>query len=304
MSVMVASCELALQTLEKAINALESKRCRPIVPAPAGLMQVRPRMHFHFTPEVFLQIAGVSHFSFPEGELRLNPGELCVIPAGLPHGEVAIVKRQPFSNLVLMLTPATAEWHIAKANEDSIPVRGSYGAGAPADTKRLADYLSAVVEHSREAAPESRQVERGLMVAVLATFHRLMQQPASHADRPGHSPLVTRCRSDIMKRLSDPALNVQFLAARIPCSPNYLSHRFRQETGANLIAFIHQQRVAQACRLMETGTFTTKELAHAVGFLDPTYFIRIFRRLTGQTPGRYQARVAVKTASHPEPSAC
>lgn len=297
------SRELALLTVERAIKALESKRRRPIVPAADGLMQARPRMHFHFTPEVFLQISGASQFSFPAGELRLNEGELAVIPAGLPHGETGLPGRRPFSNLVLMLAPATAEWHIAKANDHGVPVRGAYGHGAPTNTQRLADCLTAVVEHSRDAIPESRVIERSLMLAVLATFHRLMQPSADAVAPPGHSALVARCRLDIMKRLSDPALNVQFLAARIPCSPNYLSHRFRQETGTNLIAFIHQQRVAQACRLMETGTFTTKELAHAVGFLDPTYFIRIFRRLTSQTPGQYQARVAATGAAQQAPNA-
>jgi AraC-like DNA-binding protein len=298
MKAVVGSRELALQTLDRAIKALETNRRHPIVPVPNGLMKVYPRMHFHFTPEVFIQISGATRFFFPQTELRLGAGELCILPAGLPHREIALADRRPFSNLVLMLTPANAHWHIAVADSQGIPIGGPYGHSAPANTQRLAEFLTTVVEQTRDPAPESRLVECSLMVAVLATFRRLIQQPPNQVANPAYSPLVARCRLDIMRRLNDSALNVRYLAARMPCSPNYLSHRFRQETGTNLITFIHQQRVAQACRLMESGSFTTKELAHAVGFLDPTYFIRVFRHLTGQTPGHYQARVAVKATSN------
>jgi AraC-like DNA-binding protein len=245
-------------------------------------------MHFHFTPEVFIQVGGTTQFRFPESQLRLQPGQICVLPTGLPHGEIATAGRQPFSNLVLMLAPGTAQWHLAIANKDGRPLTGPYRGSAPADSQQLAAYLSTVTELAATDTPHARLIQRSLMLAVLARFAQLIAQPQSPTPPNAPSPLVARCQLDVTKRLSDPALNVQFLAARIPCSPNYLSHRFRQETGTNLISYIHQQRVAQACRLIGSTRLTTKELAHAVGFLDPTYFIRVFRRLTGRTPGSYR----------------
>ena len=45
-------------------------------------------MHYHYRPEIFLQIHGRTVFRFPREHFELGPGEICIVPAGTPHGEI------------------------------------------------------------------------------------------------------------------------------------------------------------------------------------------------------------------------
>ena len=58
-------------------------------------------MHYHYRPEIFLQIHGRTEFRCPREHFELRPGEICIIPAGVPHAESVFgdVDR-PFRNLV------------------------------------------------------------------------------------------------------------------------------------------------------------------------------------------------------------
>jgi AraC-like DNA-binding protein len=43
-----------------------------------------------------------------------------------------------------------------------------------------------------------------------------------------------------------------------------------------------------------TGTLSVSEIAYGVGFEDPSYFIRFFRRLIGKTPSAFRDQCYLK----------
>ena len=64
------------------------------VPKLNGLMKTISGMHFHFMPELFVQLAGINAFECPRERFNLCPGQLCVIPRGMPHGETYKLDRK------------------------------------------------------------------------------------------------------------------------------------------------------------------------------------------------------------------
>ena len=58
------------------------------VPHEVKHVQKLQGMHYHYRPEIFLQLQGRTDFQFPKESFSLNPDEFCVIPAGVPHGEI------------------------------------------------------------------------------------------------------------------------------------------------------------------------------------------------------------------------
>ena len=71
-------------------------------------------MHYHYRPEIFLQIAGRTEFRFPREHFAVMPGELCVVPAGVPQAErVYAEPTQPFRNLVAGFYNNTISLHFA-----------------------------------------------------------------------------------------------------------------------------------------------------------------------------------------------
>ena len=56
-------------------------------------------------------------------------------------------------------------------------------------------------------------------------------------------------------------------------------------------------RVEQAKRLLETSDDPIEEISWAVGYEDPASFRRLFKRLTGVTPGAYRQRFQLRAVS-------
>ena len=86
--------------MEAVLRRLLAGRQRVHTPSLQGSYQRVPGTWFHAVPEVFLQIGGGTDFSGPGGDFRLGTGDVCIMPAGVPHGEVPRDLRTKFETLV------------------------------------------------------------------------------------------------------------------------------------------------------------------------------------------------------------
>ena len=66
--------------------------------------------------------------------------------------------------------------------------------------------------------------------------------------------------------------------------------RFSAATGETPIAYVQRLRVERAKRRLEQSNDSIEEISWAVGYEDPASFRRLFKRLTGLTPGEYRRR--------------
>ena len=77
---------------------------------------------------------------------------------------------------------------------------------------------------------------------------------------------------------------MQRLAGQLRCTPDYLSNRFRRESGLRLTAHINQERCHLGRHLLRATQWNVKEIAARCGYSDAGYFSRIFSRLAGANP--------------------
>jgi AraC-like DNA-binding protein len=78
------------------------------------------------------------------------------------------------------------------------------------------------------------------------------------------------------------------LAEVAGCSPSYLSRLFRAEYGTTIGAFIRERRIAEARWMLAQSDTPLAEITDALGFGSLNYFRRVFRQVTGTTPGVYR----------------
>ena len=64
-----------------------------------------------------------------------------------------------------------------------------------------------------------------------------------------------------------------------------LKRRFKAATGSSLIEYIQNLRVENAKRLLETCDTAIEEISASIGYMDTSFFRRLFKRLTGLSPG-------------------
>lgn len=77
-------------------------------------------------------------------------------------------------------------------------------------------------------------------------------------------------------------------ARELGVSPGHLQNLVRQATGRTPACLIRQQQTLEAKRLLSGTQLTVRQVATEVGFGDPSYFCRFFRRETGMTPGEFR----------------
>lgn len=53
--------------------------------------------------------------------------------------------------------------------------------------------------------------------------------------------------------------------------------------------FLQKYRINEACSLLHNGSYTVAEIANSVGFADPLYFSRVFKKVKGMTPTEYSS---------------
>jgi transcriptional regulator GlxA family with amidase domain len=71
-----------------------------------------------------------------------------------------------------------------------------------------------------------------------------------------------------------------------------LKRRFKQATSTTLIEYLQNLRIEEAKRLLESGKAAVDEISFAVGYEDPSFFRRLFKRCTSLTPSQYRRMFA------------
>ena len=68
----------------------------------------------------------------------------------------------------------------------------------------------------------------------------------------------------------------------------YISRRFKQETGLTASEYLHKIRIKRSCNLLAGSNFTIREIALQTGYEDVKFFNKIFKQTIGITPGEYR----------------
>jgi transcriptional regulator GlxA family with amidase domain len=85
---------------------------------------------------------------------------------------------------------------------------------------------------------------------------------------------------------------VTTMAERSGLTKRTFARRFAAATGRPPIEYVHALRIEAARALLESGTSGAEDVGSQVGYEDPTFFRRLFRRSTGVTPAAYRRKYA------------
>lgn len=83
-------------------------------------------------------------------------------------------------------------------------------------------------------------------------------------------------------------ITLESVAAAVGLSPCHLSRVFRQETGESIVDYIQRERVEAAKHMLIYSDATLSAISQYLYFSTQSYFIRIFKKYTGITPGQYR----------------
>ena len=85
---------------------------------------------------------------------------------------------------------------------------------------------------------------------------------------------------------------VSAMAARSGLKPRTFARRFRTATGYLPMEYVHSLRIEEAKQMIESASNDLDEVGYEVGYEDPTFFRRLFKRKVGLTPAAYRRKFA------------
>ena len=92
-------------------------------------------------------------------------------------------------------------------------------------------------------------------------------------------------------------LTLEEVAFHVGLSGFHLSRLFREDTGDTFIGFLTKLRVRACKELLADSSVALSEIGPRVGFEDQSYFTRVFKKMTGMSPGQYRKRKGLEEGS-------
>ncbi|NOU84570.1 response regulator [Paenibacillus sp. LMG 31460] len=83
-------------------------------------------------------------------------------------------------------------------------------------------------------------------------------------------------------------ITLEAICSHISISKNYFSSLFKKETGMNVWDYLTIVRIEYAKKLLANTTLKNYEIAEQIGYENPSYFTKMFKKLTGALPQEYR----------------
>ena len=101
--------------------------------------------------------------------------------------------------------------------------------------------------------------------------------------------VIAKCQRWIAENYASPN-PVASVAAYSGLAPRTFARRFRAATGYLPMDYIHALRIEEAKQIIETEGGDMDDAGYRVGYEDPTFFRRLFKREVGLTPAAYRRK--------------
>lgn len=126
------------------------------------------------------------------------------------------------------------------------------------------------------------------------------QEPAKHEYKLAEPQIVNEdeimmdnLMAFIEQRIDDEGLRIDDMADAVGMGRTAFYEKIRQLVGVSPSDFLRQVRMQRARQLVEKSSMTFSQIAYAVGFTDPKYFSKCFKKETGMTPSEYRSQTGV-----------
>ena len=241
----------------------------------ATLLNPRRRNTVHAHPVWQLEIITESQAMavVPPEPVALAQGDCILIPPDVPHRFVYQELPVRWATFRFGATGASTHNRVQK-----LPM-------TPLNTC-IRDALLHVMPRSlaAPASPDGR-VAASLLAALLQhnSTEEALAPPGIMESR------IVREISGFLRRHAKGRLVIEDLARHCGYSADYLSKKFKAETGVGLKEFIDQERCRMAENLLAHTNLSVSEIAYDVGFNDIYGFSRFFKRVNGSCPTGYRA---------------
>jgi AraC-like DNA-binding protein len=144
-----------------------------------------------------------------------------------------------------------------------------------------------------EALPDAEGILRATLRLALLKLARIYARTSPPRKPTRSSGIVRQFHLELEKHFRDET-SIAAYAARLGVTPNHLNDVVHEQTGHSAGELIRRRRLLDAKRMLSHSQLSVSEIGYSLGFEDPSYFARFFRRYEGITPTAFLERFREK----------
>lgn len=256
----------------------------------------QPFLHAHDGYELYLCLSGRGKMLAGGRVHEVAPGSLVAIQPGALHMPRS-VPQEPFHRYILSIDKG----YLEKLAERSADLGGNAVARwLPREEPSLCWRLNgrqilALQDILGQLERELEERKECFSLAVHSLVLQLFVALGRYREEQTPATAVSGERKQLVEEIMGwvaeeyrESLRIESLCRRFHLSRSYLHRIFKQETGLSITEYLIAYRINKAKEYLESGSMPLAEVALSSGFQDLSHFCRMFKRLTGVTPGHYR----------------
>ena len=248
--------------------------------------RIAPHRHEQFFQILHLT-RGAADVTIDDVNRHVEPPVAIVIPALPVHGFV-------FSEDVEGVVVTLFERDVRAALAETPDIDGCLRVphiigGSSADMARVGQEVAALIAEADTPAPGRALAMRARIDSLLVELYRAVMAGTDHRYDAGNRAL--RYAQAFHRLIEQEYRNhqpIDFYAAALGITPPHLNRICRTVMGISALKVIERRVLLEAKRYLTFSSLSVKEIAALLGYADPGYFNRMFRREVGTAPGRYR----------------
>ena len=136
-------------------------------------------------------------------------------------------------------------------------------------------------------------IQRGEYHAIMRLLQFFADQLGALANRfvlreqSAEPAQITRARKFIEEQYQE-KLTLDAVASQVAINRFYFCKLFKKATGLSFTNYVSRLRVEKAKNLLLNRNYRVSEIAYGVGFQSLTHFIRVFKKIAGESPTGYR----------------
>lgn len=261
----------------------------------------RETFHSHLGVEILLIHEGKGTMIVNNNRYEIKPGMLCIFqPLQLHHLTLDYAGGQSFERSMAIFEPTMFADYFDKwpALHDFYAFICSGQLPYPClyelQDLTLLDHLFRNMNERMPTLPEADKQEE--ISLFLVNLYRLLKQEWERRNQHAAVYQTRRKTHQVENILSWIEANyavpyrLNEMSQSLHISPFHLSHLFKEATGITITEYIATRRIHQSVRLLTTTNKPVSQIAEEIGFVNSSYFCKLFKSQLGVTPHQYRKK--------------
>lgn len=264
---------------------------------PDNMFTGRQRLHWHKEYELDYVRTGSCTYNIGGNTVTLNAGSALLISGGHPH---QCISEDHATILSLMFAP---DFIFGESSvSDSSMISMKYRAPLSSDRFKYLIYEEndkeiEIIDKTITTALEKKYGYELLTKGLLCELwlNAVLKNSEFIPDKNYENSLIdeqrTKSACDFITNNFTKALSLDEIAESIPVSKSECCRCFKRVTGMTPFEYLNLERVTRAAYLLQHPDIFTgniQDLAKECGFNDASYFNKIFRKITNETPSFFK----------------